>query len=73
MQPPIEPVDPPTGDVSPYPNDLLILGGNRWLTITGRILHTPFGDQVELKPNTVKFWEAAAMRGQGKTLSELIV
>ncbi|QGJ88758.1 hypothetical protein SEA_YECEY3_3 [Mycobacterium phage Yecey3] len=73
MQEPDESVEPATGDVSPYPNDLLILGGNRWLTVTGRILPTPFGDEVELQPNTLKFWEAAALRGQGKPLSELIV
>ncbi|QFP95487.1 hypothetical protein SEA_GAUGELDP_3 [Mycobacterium phage GaugeLDP] len=73
MMPPTDPVDPPTGDVVPYPNDLLTLGGNRWLTVTGRILPTPFGDPVDLQPNTLKFWEAAALRGQGKPLSELIV
>ncbi|QBP30486.1 hypothetical protein SEA_CHARM_3 [Mycobacterium phage Charm] len=73
MMPPDESVEPATGDVVPYPNDLLILGGNRWLAITGRILPTPFGDEVELTPQTLAFWEAAALRGQGKPLSELIV
>jgi hypothetical protein len=73
MMPPTDPVDPPEGDVVPYPNDILILGGNRWLSIAGRVLPSEFGDPVELQPNTVKFWEAAALRGTGKPLSELIV
>lgn len=33
--PPLEHVDPPEGDVVPYPNDILVLGDNRWLTVTG--------------------------------------
>ncbi|AGR46420.1 hypothetical protein SEA_SUPERCHUNK_3 [Mycobacterium phage Superchunk] len=73
MIPPTDPVDPPEGDIVPYPNDILTLGGNRWLSIAGRILPEPFGDPVELQPNTLKFWEAAALRGTGKPLSELIV
>jgi hypothetical protein len=28
---------------------------------------------IDLQPNMRKFWEAAAMRGQGKTLDELII
>ena len=69
--PPPEPLDPPVGDIAPYPNDILRLGENRWLTITGHIITKPFGDPCELKPNTLKFWEAAALRGIGKPLSEL--
>lgn len=57
----------------PYPNDILTLGGNRWLAGTGEILTTEFGSPVDLQPNTLAFWEAAAVRGTGKTLSELIV
>jgi hypothetical protein len=44
---------------------------NRWLSITGDILSTEFGNPVALKLNTLKFWEAAALRGTGKPLSEL--
>jgi hypothetical protein len=70
--PPLEPLDPPEGDVVPYPMDVLILGGNRWLDLTGRVIPTPFGNPVDLRPNTLKFWKAAALRGTGKPLSELI-
>ncbi|QFG11518.1 hypothetical protein PBI_MAMINIAINA_3 [Mycobacterium phage Maminiaina] len=73
MNPPTEPVDPATGDVAPYPMDVLVLGGNRWLSQSGRILPVEMGDPVELTPQTLWFWEAAALRGQGKPLSELIV
>ncbi|AGT14256.1 hypothetical protein ADZZY_3 [Mycobacterium phage Adzzy] len=71
--PPKEPVDPPEGDIAPYPDQILTLGGNRWLTPSGRILPEPFGVECDLQPNTLKFWEAAALRGTGKQLSELIV
>lgn len=71
--PPPEPLDPPVGDVVPYPNDILALGRNRWLTITGRIITEPSGDPCKLKPNTLAFWEAAALRGTGKRLSELLL
>lgn len=70
--PPTDPIDPPVGDVVPYPNDILILGGDRWLDMTGRIITNPFGNPCELKANTLKFWEAAALRGTGKRLTELI-
>ncbi|QXO13281.1 hypothetical protein SEA_TROOPER_4 [Mycobacterium phage Trooper] len=73
MMPPTDPIDPPEGDVVPYPMDILILGGNRWLSQSGRVLPVELGEPVELQPNTVKFWEAAALRGTGKPLSELIV
>jgi hypothetical protein len=71
--PPTDPIDPPVGDIAPYPMDILTLGGNRWLDPTGRILTTEFGNPVELQPNTLKFWEATALRGTGKPLSELLV
>ncbi|QFG08586.1 hypothetical protein PBI_VANISOA_3 [Mycobacterium phage Vanisoa] len=73
MNPPSEPVEPATGDVAPGPMDILILGGNRWLAQSGRVLPTDLGVPVELQPNTLWFWEAAALRGSGKPLSELIV
>ncbi len=70
--PPTDPIEPPEGDVCPYPMDILALGGNRWLDPSGRLIITPFGNPVDLRPNTLKFWEAAALRGTGKPLSELI-
>ncbi|QGH78005.1 hypothetical protein SEA_LONEWOLF_3 [Mycobacterium phage LoneWolf] len=73
MNPPTEPVEPATGDVAPDPMDILILGGNRWLSQSGRVLPEEMGVPVELQPNTLAFWEAAALRGSGKALSELIV
>lgn len=69
--PPTDPIEPPVGDIAPYPNDILALGSDRWLDTTGRIVTTPFGDPCELKLNTLAFWEAAALRGTGKPLSEL--
>jgi hypothetical protein len=53
--------------------DVLVLGGNRWLSREGRVLPKPLGTPVELQANTLAFWEAAALRGTGKPLSELIV
>lgn len=70
--PPLEPLDPPEGDIAPYPDEVLTLGGNRWLASTGRILTHPFGVPCDLQPNTLKFWEAAALRGTGKPLGELL-
>jgi hypothetical protein len=69
--PPLEPLDPPEGDIAPYPNDILILSGNRWLDTTGRIITTEFGDPVDVQDNTRRFWKAAARRG-GYELSELL-
>lgn len=60
--PPLEHVGPPEGDVVPYPNDILVLGDNRWLTVTGKVITAPFGDPVDLKENTRAFWEGAAAR-----------
>lgn len=69
--PPLERIDPLEGHIVPCPNDILILGDNRWLSATGQILSSEFGNPVGLKLNTLKFWEAAALRGTGQPLSEL--
>jgi hypothetical protein len=66
-----EAVEPPVGNIAPYPNDILRFGTNRWLLITGEVINTEFGDPVALKPNTLAFWDAAALRGTGKPLSDL--
>jgi hypothetical protein len=71
--PPLQPHDSPEGDIAPYPGEILILGGNRWLSTAGRILPEELGYPVDLQANTLAFWEAAALRGTGKSLSELIV
>lgn len=73
MMPPTGQVDPPEGDIMPYPDEILPLGGNRWLAITGRVLPEPIGVETTLAPNTLAFWEAAALRGTGKPLNDLIV
>jgi hypothetical protein len=73
MMPPTDPVEPPVGDIAPYPDQILTLGGNRWLSLDGRVLPSPRGVPCDLQPNTLAFWEAAALRGSGKPLSELIV
>jgi hypothetical protein len=69
--PPTDPAEPPKGEIVPNPNDILKLGDERWLTIQGHILTTEFGDPVELRPNTLAFWEAAALRGAVKPLRDL--
>lgn len=66
--PPPEAVEPPVGNIAAYPNDILRLGTNRWPTITGEVINTEFGDPVDLTPNTLAFWGAAALRGTGKPL-----
>ena len=71
--PPTDPVEPPVGDVVPRPGSVLILGGNRWLSMRGRILPEPLGYEVGLEPNTLNYWEDAAHRATGQPLSELIV
>lgn len=68
--PPPEPLEPPEGDIAPYPDEVLTLGGNRWLSSTGHVLTHPRGVPCELQPNTLKFWEAAAQRG-GYVLQDL--
>lgn len=65
---------PPVGDVAAYPNDALPLGGGRWLTTSGNIVFDlRHSHPCELKANTLAYWEAAALRGQGVPLEDLIV
>ena len=73
MMPPTSPLPQPEGDVVPRPGSILILGGDRWLTMTGRILPEPLGYKVGLTPNTLNYWEDAAHRAGYATLDELIV
>jgi hypothetical protein len=72
MMPPLVSLPPPEGDIAPYPNDILTLGAGRWLDMSGSIRRTPFGNPVGLQENTRAFWEAAALRGTGKALGELL-
>lgn len=37
--PPLEPVDPPEGDIVPYPNEILMISGNRHLFVLGEFSH----------------------------------
>lgn len=71
MMPPTDPVDPPEGDIVPYPGEILSLGGNRWLTPTGEIIGEPFGVPCELQDNTRRYWEGRAAKA-GYTLEELL-
>jgi hypothetical protein len=73
VMPPLEPLDPPEGDVIPNPGSVLILGDNRWLSMHGRILSEALGYEVGLEANTLNYWEDAAQRATGKPLSDLIV
>ncbi|PJE18388.1 MAG: hypothetical protein CK429_04190 [Mycobacterium sp.] len=69
--PPLEPLDPPKGDIAPYPGEILTLGGNRWLTNTGRIITTESGVPVGVQDNTRRYWEGRAAKA-GYTLADLL-
>ncbi len=71
MQPP-EAVNPPPGDVVPYPGSALELGDGKWLTMTGRVVSRHRGRRCTLTAKTLAYWEATSLRGQGRPLSELI-
>lgn len=74
MVPPEYEVQPPVGDLVPYPGDVLTLGGGRWLNMRGEIVpNLRHGHECQLTSQTLRYWEAAALRGQGVPLSELIV
>jgi hypothetical protein len=74
--PPLEPLDPPEGDVVPYPNDILMLTGGRYLTVTGVVLSPEdkrgrYGDPVSIRNNTRRYWERRAAVA-GYELAELM-
>ena len=61
------------GDLAPNPMEVIYLGDNRWLMPSGKIRDEETGITVPVEPWTLKFWERAAMRGQGVPLQDLIV
>lgn len=63
--------DPDGSPCVPYPDEILILGGKRWLAQDGQILSAPFGSPAEINRRTLTYWEGAAQRG-GYTLAELM-
>lgn len=74
--PPLEPVEPPAGDVAPYPNEILQLRGGRFLTPSGEVLTQDdkprkHGNPTDLKENTRRYWEGRAAVA-GYTLDELL-
>lgn len=69
--PPLVPLDPPEGDIVPYPDEILTLGGNRWLSQEGEIITTEFGAPVDVQDNTRLYWEGRAAEA-GYTLGELL-
>src|SRR3954447_6840140 len=76
VMPPLEPLDPPEGDIVPYPNEILILSGNRHLSMLGEVLTEDdprwhLGSPVEVKDNTRRYWEGRAAVA-GYTLAELL-
>lgn len=75
MLPPIEPVDPPTGDIVPRPGSCLDIGGGRWLTTTGRVITTREvrGFKAQLADNTVNYWERVAVNAGYPDLNDLMV
>lgn len=74
MMPPVSPLPIPTGDVAPYPDEALALGGGRWLTIYGKVTtHLRGQYECELTSQTLRFWETAALKGEGVPLQDLIV
>lgn len=73
MMPPEFEMPPPAGDVVPWPNEALALGGGRWLTTGGNIvLSLRHSTECQLDSQTLRYWEAAALRGQCVPLSELM-
>lgn len=74
MLPPEHEIPPPAGDLVAWPNDALPLGSGRWLTTGGNIvLSLRHANECELTSQTLRYWEAVALRGQGVPLSDLIV
>lgn len=73
MMPPETQLMQPAGDVAPYPGSALDIGGGRWLLMTGDIVTEVVGRRCGLTSQTFRYWELAALRGQGVPLSELIV
>lgn len=75
MMPPLEPLDPPEGNIVPYPMEILTLGGNRWLTQDARIITEPFGVPCDVFDNGVAstraYWDGRAAKA-GYTLAELL-
>lgn len=71
--PPLQPRPRPTGDTAQYPNQVLTLGGNRWLTHLGTVVtERPRGTfECDLTSQTLHFWERAARKG-GTELADLI-
>jgi hypothetical protein len=69
--PPTDPVEPSEGDIAPYPGEILILGGSRWLSTTGDILTVPFGTPILVQDNTRRYWEGRAAKA-GYTLDDLL-
>ena len=74
MMPPEHEMTPPAGDLVAYPGEALALGGGRWLDTSGQIrlgLRGLF--ECQLTSQTLRYWEAAALRGQGVPLNDLFV
>jgi hypothetical protein len=74
--PPLETLDPPQGDVAPFPNEILKISGNRYLSMLGEILTEDdrrwhLGEPVEVKDNTRWYWEDRAAKAES-TLAELL-
>ena len=74
--PPLEPVDPPKGDVAPFPNEILKISGNRHLSMLGEILTEDdrrwhLGEPVEVKANTRWYWVGRAAKA-GYALDDLL-
>lgn len=69
--PPLEPLEPPTGDVVPYPGEILTLSGDRWLTQGAEVVRRPHGVPVDVLDNTRAYWEGRAAKA-GYTLDQLL-
>ena len=73
MLPPQPGYTPVTGRrIVPENNEALKLGSNLWLMDTGEVSTEMPLLECDLTPETLEYWEAAAVRG-GHVLSELIV
>lgn len=72
VMPPLEPLEPPRGDIAPYPNSVLDLGDGRYLAMSGDVVTSSgYCEPVQVQPNTRWYWEGRAAKA-GYTLDELL-
>lgn len=76
VMPPLKPLPLPEGDIAPYPDEILMISGNRHLSVLGEVLTEDdprwhLGCPVEVNDHTRRYWEGRAAVA-GYTLAELL-